>query len=514
MNILLAIIGAIGGATAGYLLPSSKVGSHFGSEQKKLEETKQEAEQLLKEAVEKVSTRAERFKDEETSLKENLDQMEKVIVQKEDILKRRGDRNKTYEGRVSSIKKELEALNKQERDLAQNSIDQLTRASKMTREKALEYAQNELAELVTEGSEQRAKAELEEYEEDIMRHATAVLQLVIQRLGVPSSVDRNNTTVKVNEDKFKGMLIGKDAVNIKYLEELLPVSIIFNLSDPKSLHVGGVNLLRRNIAKRAINKMQKAVKRRKKVTHELIKQTVETSEAEIMEECDKKGRWAYKQMGLNWKDAPAELVNYVGRMYFRTSYGQNIIHHSLEMAFAARLISELTGMDEDVAMLAAFYHDIGKAIDHDIGGSHDDISKEILEKYGFDPRIVHAAYAHHDKVPCESPADFIVKAVDAISGGRPGARMESVTNYFERMKELEDAAKSFKGVGKVFTMSAGREVRVIVDKDQIKDPNMQGLGDKIAGKISEEISFPGIIKVNLIRQTKPVDYARDKTKRH
>ena len=183
------------------------------------------------------------------------------------------------------------------------------------------------------------------------------------------------------------------------------------------------------------------------------------------------------------------------------------------MAYAARLIAEIIDVDVNTSMQAAFYHDIGKAIDNDIGGSHDDISKDILEEHNYDEKIVHAAYAHHDKVPCEEPADYIVKAVDAISGGRPGARMETVTNYFERMKQLHDCAMSFDGVKRVSTMSAGREVRAELDQQRLKDEDMSSLAENIAEKIADEVSFPGIIKVNLIRKTRSVDYAREKTKR-
>ncbi|MEK7146501.1 MAG: HDIG domain-containing metalloprotein, partial [Patescibacteria group bacterium] len=223
-----------------------------------------------------------------------------------------------------------------------------------------------------------------------------------------------------------------------------------------------------------------------------------------------KGKAALKQLDLNSDELDPEMVNYVGRMYFRTSFGQNILGHSMEMAYLARLIAEQIGADVNVAMQAAFFHDIGKAIDHDIGGAHDDISKDILEKHNYDPRIVHAAYAHHDKVPCEAPEDFIVKAVDAISAVRPGARQESVTNYFERIKQLEDTVKGFEGIRKVFAMSAGREVRGMVDERQVKDDTMEDLAESIATRISEDLSFPGIIKVNLIRRTIATDHARER----
>lgn len=510
---LIAILAAaLAGAAAGYFLPSSGASFQLMGEQKDLEQARLEAERIQAEAHEKAKEIQKAIQEEEKSAAESLQRMEEIIQQKEAIYKGREEKNQAHQKALQSLSDEFKSLQEERESVLKKSIDQLAKTSGMNKEKALEHARKEIEQLITEGKEKRQKAELEEFEDDLMRHARAVLQVVIQRLGVQSSVDRNTTSLHIRDDNFKGLLIGKAGGNIAYLESLLPVSIIFNLGDPDTIHVGGLNLLRRNIAKRAIRKLEKLVKKTKSITHTMIKEAVDQSEKEIMDECDAKGKWAYKQMGMDYKQVDPELVNYTGRLYFRTSYGQNIIHHSLEMAYAARLIAELIGVDEMVAMQAAFYHDLGKAIDHDVGGSHDDLSKEILEKHHFDPAIVHAAYAHHDKVPCEAPADFIVKAVDAISGGRPGARQESVTNYFERIKQLEDAAKSFEGVNKVHAMSAGRELRILVNKDQIGDKDMEGLAENIAEKISDEIGFPGIIKVNLIRQTKSVDYARDKSR--
>lgn len=514
MTITLIIVAAIVGVAVGFFLPSSKLRSSLGNEQKKIDEAKAEAETIANDAKEKLHHMKESFKDEESSMQSSIKSMEESLKQKESMIQRRQDRSNTAKAKADKIANEIKATNSKRKELRAKSVDALSKTSGISREKALEQARQGLEDIITENKDKRAAAQLEEFEEDIMRHAKAVLQIVIQRLGVPSSVDQNSTSINVKDDRFKGMLIGKNGTNIEYLESLLPVAIIFNHGDSDTIHVGGVNLLRRNIAKKAIEKLQRRVKKAKGIDHAMIKIAIAESEKEIMDLCDQKGSWACKQMGLNPKQIQPKLVNYVGRLYLRTSYGQNIIHHSLEMGHAARLISELIDVDVNVAAQAAFFHDIGKAIDHDVGGAHDDLSKEILEEFNYDPRIVHAAFAHHDKVPCESPEDFIVKAVDAISGGRPGARMESVTNYFERMKQLEDCAKAFSGVGKVLTMSAGREVRVMVDKDQIKDDNMQELADSVAGKISEEVSFPGIIKVNLIRRTKSVDYAREKSRKH
>ncbi|QQR54417.1 HDIG domain-containing protein [Candidatus Peregrinibacteria bacterium] len=461
-----------------------------------------------KEAIERIRRAMER---EEKDAEEILSKMEATLAQKEEILKRREERNKTHQDQVSALKTEVEALHTQEKQTLNQRIELLSKQAKLSREETLENSKKNLEKLITENADVRNKVALDELQEDAPRHAKALLQVVIQRLGVESSVDKNNTSITIKDDKFKGLLIGKNGSNVLYFESLLPVSLIFNHGAPDVLHVGGVNLFRRNIAKRAIEKLQVRAKKTGKIDHEMIKTTVDEANAEMMALCDKKGEESIRLMGLDPKKMDPEMVNYTGRLYYRTSYGQNVTGHSNEMGFAARMLAELIGLqDPSLAMQGAFFHDIGKAIDHDVGGAHDDLSREILDKHGFDPIIVHAAFAHHDKVPCESPEDFLVKAVDAISGGRPGARQESVTNYFERIQALEQAALSFEGVNKVFAMSAGRELRLIVDTSRIQDESMEGLAEQVAGKIQDEIAFPGVIKVNLIRTTKSVDYAREK----
>jgi ribonuclease Y len=509
---LIAVAGV--GCAAGYLVPISTAKYNLMASEKRLVEVRQKAEEIKKGAAEQTARMKKAFEEEERSMHESLSRLEEAIAQKEDIIKRREDRNHSYEKNVEDLREEVKTLLSGAEKLVKDTVEKLTQASGLTEKSALELARKNIGKIVLANKEIRQKAELEEYEEDIMRHATAVLQLVVQRLGVQSSVDKNTTSVQVKEDKFKGLLAGKEGKNIKYFEELLPVSVIFNLGDAKTIYVGGLNLFRRNIGKRAIEKLQKLAHKKGRIDHPMIKDAVEEAEKELMAEADRKGEWALKEVGLDPKTVDKEVVNLMGRLYFRTSYGQNVLYHSLEMAHAARVIAELIGADPDLAMQATFYHDIGKAIDHETeGASHDELTKEILEKHGYDPELIYSAFGHHDKVPSEKAEDFIVMAADAISGGRPGSRQESLASYLERIKQLEGAAKSFEGVSKVYTMSAGREVRVIVNRDQVQDENMQALADGVAGKISEEVSFPGIIKVNLIRLTKAVDYARDKMKK-
>ena len=511
IGIIIALAAALVTALTIVNLPQKKA---FKPEQrqKKIDEAKTVAQDIKSKAKERIQRAKKILQDEESDVQEQNKFIEETLKQKEELLRKKEQRNKSYEGNVKQIKKQLEDMQTDAEKITAKMIKALSETSGVTEEKAKNQVEQELENVITENREARAKAHLEEYEEEAANHAKAVLRPIIQRLGTKSSVDKNSTTVYLKSDKFKGALVGKAGRNIAYLESLLPISVIFNLH-PMEIHVGGVNLIRRHIGKGAIQRLQKRSKKDNKITHEMIKKAVQESEKEIMGICDRKGKEALKLMDLDPSKVEPELINLVGRMYFRTSFGQNILQHSLEMAYLARLIAEQIGADVNTSMQAAFYHDIGKAIDHDVGGAHDDISKEILEKFGYDEKIVHAAYAHHDKVPCLEPPDFIVKAVDAISSARPGARQEAVTNYFERMKQLEDTAASFHGVKKVITMSAGREVRVMIDEKKVKDTGMQGMADDIAEKISEDLSFPGIIKVNLIRKSRAVDYARDRSKK-
>lgn len=509
MNIILFIVaGLIGGVALGFYLPAPNEKSGPDSSQL-LKKAQAEAELFKHQSKEQTKKMAELLEDEEKETVAELKKLEALIKEKEEILNRREQRNNSYKNNRDNLEKELKNNSEKTQQIRTKAIEILTKSAGLNKEEALEKTRKNLEEIITEDRETQIKTLLEDIQEDSIRRAKAVIQASIQRMGTPSSVDKNSTEVALKDDKFKGLLVGKEGSNITYLESLLPVAIIFNM-DPEHILVGGINLLRRNIAKKAIEKLQLLVKKTGKIDHPMIKKAVEESEKEITEICNKKGLEALKLMTIDAKNVDPELINFIGRMYFRTSFGQNIIWHSLEMAFLARMIADQIGANTEVATMAAFYHDIGKAIDHDVGGAHDDLSKEILEKFKYDPRIVHAAFAHHDKVPCEAPEDFIVKAVDAISAVRPGARQESVTNYFERIKQLEETAAAFEGVKKTYAISAGREVRVIVDNDRIKDSDLEKLGENIAGKISEELSFPGVIKVNLIRTTRSTDTAREK----
>lgn len=343
-----------------------------------------------------------------------------------------------------------------------------------------------------------------EVKDELFRVSKRIVLYAIQRFSGSTSVERTNTNVVIPREIMKGMLIGKDGTNIAFLESLFPgLQFIFE-HEPKTLTISGFNLLQRNIAALTVKKLL----RKKSISPSEIKKTQEQAKAEIDEDIMKEGRKALKQVGIT--GCSSRLVWLVGRLKYRTSYRQNILKHSIEMAFFAEMIASEIGADTQVAKIATFFHDIGKAVDHDLDTDegHDFLTKEILEANGFAPDIVHAAYAHHDAEAQRIPEAFIVKAADAISGGRPGARQETIDSYLERIIRLEALAGAIPGVKKTYAVAAGREVRLFVDPQMIKDKDMEQVAATAVQGIEENLVYPGKIKVNVIRTLKATEVAK------
>jgi len=323
-------------------------------------------------------------------------------------------------------------------------------------------------------------------------------------MSSPTSVESKITLINVPKDHIKGKIVGKNAQNIEELEKLLDVEVVFN-DLPNTISVSSYSLTNRRIAQKTIEKL---INIRTDITASEIKKAIIKSENEIEEEFFAIGQRALKQ--LNIQETDHDLIKTIGRLEFRTSYGQNIMKHSMEVAWAAMMIASELSADVNVCKIAGFLHDLGKAIDQDpnVQGAHDFLTKELMEKYKFSEEEVHAAWTHHDSAPAKTAEAMIVKAADAISAGRPGARQESLDRYIERLQALEKTANAFKGVQKSFAISAGRELRVIVDPETIKDENMNEMANQIAKEIEENITYPGKIKVNVIRRIKYTELAK------
>jgi len=327
---------------------------------------------------------------------------------------------------------------------------------------------------------------------------------VIQRYSSPTSVEKRALTITVDRDEQKALIIGHNAENLIALEELTECEIIFN-DGPRTIDVSCFDLHKKQITYMTIKKLLKE----KFVNREKIIQKIEESKREMEKLLINMGKETVTTLNLK-RSYPNDFYRIVGRLQFRSSYGQNILKHSMEVGHFATMLGSELGADMETCKIGGFLHDLGKAIDQEVGEPHDHLTKAIMEKYGFSPLEVHAAWTHHDAVPIESAEAMLVKAADAISAGRPGARQETLEKYLRRIKALEEIATSYEGVNKSYAISAGRELRVIVDPAELEDQHLNELAKTIAVEIEEKVAYPGKIKVNVIRTTKSSDTAKSK----
>lgn len=441
-----------------------------------------------------------KIKSLDSSFANNSETLQKRIELKEQTLSKRTQRNELRETQVSELDAEVTSLKIQTAQKREMLEDALTAKASLTLGEAKEEIFGELENEFASFFEFSANKAVENAKELANREAVHHLKSIMQKYAEPSSVDKLDKTIKVPRDNIKGKLIGRGAKNLVYLEEKTGADIIFE-DQEGIITVSCFNLVIQETVKGAIQKLM----RLERIDFEAIDKALIESRAELDQKLEKIGIKAANVIGIENRDP--ELMILIGRLKYRTSYGQNILYHSMEIAYFSALMAAEIGADVEVAKIGGFFHDIGKAIDQEVNGSHDYLGKEILEKFGYSWEIVHAAWTHHDAIPIETVEAQIVKAADAISAGRPGARTESAQMYIERIQGLEKIAFSTPGVKKAFALSAGRELRTLVDENKIKDQDMEEIATQMAQKIEDELAYPGKIKVNLIRTIESVDYA-------
>lgn len=469
-----------------------------------LEKSQNEANEISTQTKNYVQKKREEIAQYVEKKEERILKLEQSLTRKEELLNSREGRNKELK---LSLAKEQEELQGMRDSLKRVDIQILETLAKKNEKTPLqvrdEIIEKEEKQLELENSERLARME-EVLKENAEKTARRIIIDVIQRLCTTSSVETRAVNIEVQNDLIKGKIVGREGVNIRAFEELLNVDIVFN-DLPNTISISAFSLVERRIAQVA---MEHLVRMRHEITPEIVKKTIEKATEETDKELYKIGKEALEKIGI--KHDNEEFIRTVGRLRYRTSYGQNILKHSLEVGWACRMLGNEIGLDEKTCLVAGFLHDIGKAIDQDpkVKDCHDRLSKEIMEKHGFSWEEVHAAWVHHDAEPQQTPEALLVKAADAISASRPGARQESFEKYIERIKELESLAISHEGVKRAFAISAGREVRVIVDPDKVGDQKSQKLATEIAHQIEEEVTYPGQIKVNVIRRTKHTEIAK------
>jgi ribonuclease Y len=337
-------------------------------------------------------------------------------------------------------------------------------------------------------------------QDELEKKAKTLLSTAIQRVVHSHVAETTTTVVQIPSDEMKGRIIGREGRNIKALEQLTGVEIVVD-DTPETIVISGFNPIRRHLAKRALEMLISDGR----IHPARIEETVQKAKKDLSRDIQKAGEEAVYTMGIAGLDP--KLVAVLGRLKYRTSYGQNVLMHSIEVGTLAGLIAEELGADVTVAKKGGLLHDIGKAIDHEVQGPHTTIGYELMKKFGLPEEIAYIAIAHHEDAP-HTLEGVVVKAADAISGGRPGARKDTYENYIQRLEELENVAKNFEGVEKVYAIQAGREVRVFVKPERLDDWGAHKLAKDIAKDIEERLKYPGEIKVTVIREKRVIEYAR------
>jgi len=423
-----------------------------------------------------------------------LEEKERSLDEKVKEVERQRTSVKKHEDDIVSLKAELTAASEQHRTA-------LERVAKLTEEQAKEQLKEELSREFSDFYAGQAKLIREQFKEEAEEEAKNLLAEAMQRFASEVATESTATVVQLPSDDVKGKIIGKEGRNITAFEQATGVDIIID-DTPGAIVISGYDLARRYVAKLAMEKLIKDGR----IQPARIEEVVNKMKEEVGKMMLEFGKRAAEELGIT--NYPQDLLKIIGRLRFRTSYGQNVLKHSLEMANIGRMLAEEIGADAKIVAEGCLLHDVGKALDHEVAGTHVEIGLEIARKFKVRPEVLHCIASHHNDTPIESPEAFIVAAADALSGARPGARRESFEAYVRRLKELEETAKSFPGIKRAFAISAGREVRVYVDTEKIDDLGQERLAKDIAQKIEKDLTYPGVIRVNVIRERRVEETAK------
>jgi len=513
MLLIIAILAGLGGVVLGYQIRRFIVSKQVAGAEASAQKLLADAETKKKEII--LSAKDEALKIREEAKQEEKERLSRITTLEQNILKR----EEGLDQKTHALEKKEKLLFDQEKEI-EKTKDQLARAKEIQEaelQKIAGFSREQARDLLFEKIEQESKEELASQfrrlekitKEEADKKAREIIASVIQRYAADHTAEVTITTVPLPSDEMKGRIIGREGRNIQAFEKAAGVDLIVD-DTPEVVVISCFDPVRRAVAKLALEKLILDGR----IHPARIEETVEKAEKEISQQIKEAGEAAVYQAGVG--GLSPDLIKLLGRLKFRTSYGQNVLKHSIEVTNMAAMIASEIGADLNIVKKAALLHDIGKAVDHEVSGSHAQISADIARKYNLAPEIIHAIETHHEEVGPATPAaaivqtveSLIVQAADAISASRPGARRESLETYLKRVKELENVANSFTGVEKSYAIQAGREVRIIVKPEEISDLEAIKLANNIATKIERELEFPGQIKVTVIRETRATDYAK------
>jgi ribonuclease Y len=501
LTIILAIAGLVAGAGGTYAYDQQRNKTKADEAKKELAKAKKEAEATIKKAEEEANRRVDEARKDEKKRRDEIKDLEQRVLERQEALDKKLDELDKRSENLRKGESEVEALKNEIREIRTKQQEKLEKIAKLSKSDATDKLmqmterdiKNDLLGLIAKvQNDARDNAE---------EQAATILATTMERMASEVTAERTVTAVKLEDEEMKGRIIGKEGRNIQALQRATGVDILVD-ETPGMIVLSSFDPVRREVARQTMEMLLKDGR----VHPGRIEEVVEKAQKQVQKDVVRAGEDAAREVGL--VGIPKEILQLMGELKYRTSYGQNVLKHSVEMAQLAGVLAEELGANVKTAKYAALTHDMGKALSHKVEGKHHHISGEMLRKYGAPEEVALAAEQHHDDMEATSLEALVVRVVDAISAARPGARNISAENFAERMKDLENTALSFDGIEKAYAISAGREVRVFVQPKNIDDLQAIKLARDIANKIESTMQYPGTIKVNVIRETRAIEFAK------
>lgn len=499
------LIGAAGGFYSGYLVRQAiarrRLDTAEGQIEKMLEESEKKSQETVLNAKNKAVEILEEAKKKEKEREDQILRSEQRLEKRENMIDKKTEETERGRKILEQKAEEIRKLKHEAEEARKKELQRLEKIAGLSKEQAkkilLQLTEEENRDLLAKHMAKMEKEGLEEIE----KKAKNMMTSIIQKYAGSHAAEVVTTTVSIPSDEVKGRIIGREGRNIKALEKLTGVEVIVD-DTPEAVVISGFDPVRREMARIALEKLIGDGR----IHPTRIEEAVEYARKEIDNKIKEAGEAATYDLGIAGLDP--KLIYLLGRLRYRTSFGQNVLLHSLEVAHLSGALAAELGADVATAKKAGLLHDIGKAVDHEIQGTHVEIGIKILEKFKMPSEVIDAVKSHHEDYPFETPESFIIGAADAISASRPGARKDTIEKYLKRLEELETTASSFSGVEKTYAIQAGREIRVFVKPEEIDDLGALKLAREIADKIEQDLKYPGEIKVNVLRETRSVEYAR------